>query len=102
MKKLTVKEFRKLGYLQELNREYLHPLGLALEIIVEDDGDERFGQVWDSRDDPEGIIYGEGMPLDAKKANRINDERNEKGLVRFVKFGYYVQPLPLIKRNHNE
>ena len=32
--KIDVKEFREKGYLQELNRRFLHPLGLALEIII--------------------------------------------------------------------
>lgn len=34
MKYLGVDEFREIGYLQELNRTFLHPLGLALEDAV--------------------------------------------------------------------
>ena len=30
-KYMPIKEFRERGYLQELNRRFLHPLGLALE-----------------------------------------------------------------------
>lgn len=54
---MDIKTFRRLGLLQELNRQFLHPLGLALEVVVEDDGSERFGNVWDYRDDPEGIVF---------------------------------------------
>jgi hypothetical protein len=57
VKKMTPKEFRESGYLQELNRLFLHPLGLAMEVTINDDGTEFFSGVWDCRDDPEGIVY---------------------------------------------
>ena len=61
IKRMDVKEFRELGYLQELNRQFLHPLGLALEVVIDDDtGNESFGGVWDLPADPEGISYGIG------------------------------------------
>ncbi len=37
MKKINIKEFREFGYLQEVNRRFLHPLGLALEVVIDDD-----------------------------------------------------------------
>lgn len=40
---MGVKEFREEGYLQEANRQFFHPLGLALEIIVLPDGTELWG-----------------------------------------------------------
>jgi hypothetical protein len=33
---MDIAEFRELGYLQEVNRRVLHPLGLALEVTVMD------------------------------------------------------------------
>ena len=57
LKRMTAKEFREAGYLRELNRQFLHPLGLALEVEVAADGTESFGAVWDYRDDPEGILF---------------------------------------------
>jgi hypothetical protein len=36
-KRMSVKEFREAGYLQELNRRFLHPLGLALEVVVNEE-----------------------------------------------------------------
>ena len=59
IKRMSVKEFRKLGGLQEINRCFLHPRGLALEVIIGDDGNEKFGEVWDYRDDPEGLFFSE-------------------------------------------
>jgi hypothetical protein len=34
VKRIDIQEFRERGYLQEVNRRLLHPLGLALEIAV--------------------------------------------------------------------
>jgi len=89
--KMTVKEFHELGYVQELNRIFLHPLGLALEVIVDPDGTERFGDVWDCRDDPDGMIFGPDM-IDVKKAERIHREADEKWDIRVRRFGWGTQP----------
>lgn len=58
-KKISIEEFQKQGYLQELNRIFLHPLGLALSVIVEEDGVvSGWGPIYDFRDDPAGIDQG--------------------------------------------
>jgi hypothetical protein len=58
MKRIDIKEFRELGYLQELNRLFLHPLGMALEVVLDTEtGEESLGGIWDSREDLEGIYY---------------------------------------------
>ena len=62
VRRIDVKEFRRLGILQEVNRRFFHPLGLALEVIVNDeDGAETLGGIWDYRDDPEGNFFSEDM-----------------------------------------
>jgi hypothetical protein len=91
IKKMTPAEFRDLGYLQELNRRFLHPLGLALEVKVDEHGVESFGDVWDYRDDPEGMLFDDGM-IDAQKAIRIHAEGEEKYNVRHERYGWYTQP----------
>jgi hypothetical protein len=55
--RISIKEFREKGYLQELNRRFLHPLGLALEIVIDKDGSEYLGGIWDYRGDTSGIHY---------------------------------------------
>lgn len=45
------------GLLFEINRLILHPLGLALEIELTDDGKFVFGKLWDCRDDAEGVLF---------------------------------------------
>lgn len=101
--RIDIAEFRKLGFLQEANRQFFHPLGLALEVVVEDEcricngtgrgpvssacerceGSgkrpedqivERLGGVWDYRDDPEGMVYGSGE-LDVDKIAAVAAER---------------------------
>ena len=57
MKRMSVEEFRNLGLLMEVNRLFLHPLGLCLEFKVADNGDMEFGKIQDYRDDPEGIKF---------------------------------------------
>lgn len=57
IKRIDIKEFREKGYLQELNRRFLHPLGMALEVIVDDNGEEKLGGIWDYRKGDEGIYY---------------------------------------------
>lgn len=91
IKKIDIKEFREAGYLQELNRLFLHPLGMALEVKIEDDGTEALGGIWDYRHDPEGMNYGPGM-LDPDKTERIYTEISAKKPVREERLGYFIQP----------
>jgi len=94
MDKMNIKEFRESGYLQEVNRLFLHPLGLALEIIIEEDGTEKLGGVWDYREDDEGMRYHESVinspQFHNKKENiaKIIRERREK---REQLLGYWTQ-----------
>jgi len=98
-KYLPIKDFREQGFLQELNRQFLHPLGLALEVTLNDDGTEHISGVWDHRDDPEGMWYGE---LDEKRAAKYRDkarivlqEREKHHIFRIDNgIGDPVQPIP--------
>ena len=66
IKRMDIKEFHEKGFLQEVNRRFFHPLGLGLEVVIEDDGNIRLGGIWDYRDDPEGMFFGSDNP-DIKK-----------------------------------
>jgi hypothetical protein len=61
IKTMTVDEFWKKGFLQEINRRLLNLAGMALSVIVDKETGEAtgFGQIWDYREDPEGIINNE-------------------------------------------
>lgn len=93
IKRMSPAEFRDLGYLQEVNRRFLHPLGLALEVVGDDETGEitGFGQVWDYRDDPEGMTFAPGV-IDGKKAQRIERERSKLAVTRHDLLGFEIQP----------
>lgn len=91
IKYMDIKEFREGGFLQEVNRSFFHPLGLALEIRIDDNGAYSLGGIWDYRDDPEGIYYGNN-PSAAKAAN-VEALFDKLAPVRMEKLGYVIQPL---------
>ena len=87
IKYLPPSTLRDEGYLQEVNRGFFHPLGLALELDMEDGS----LKVWDYREDPEGIRF-EGIDLTEKAARfkAITDARRE---TRAAALGYWQQPV---------
>lgn len=103
-KTITVKEFRELGLLQEINRIVLHPLGLALAVELDDEtGEESIVEVWDSRDDPEGFIYDlansdqDRIKAFQRKRDKVNELRDALRKTRWDKLGYIIEPIPNVK-----
>lgn len=95
---MDIAEFRKLGLVQEINRKILHPLGLALEVTIDDEtGAERISGVWDCRDDPKGVIFGNLDEDDARRAYRLKAEEIKRGQARRAALGFVVQPLPELR-----
>lgn len=93
IKKIDIAEFREKGYVHELNRLFLHPLGLALSVNIDDKtGRETLGIIWDYRDDEEGIYFGDDL-LDPKKARYIRDQWIARRKPRGLKLGFMVQPV---------
>lgn len=91
IKTIDIKEFRELGYLQEINRQFLHPLGMALSIRIDEDGTEHLDSIWDSREDPEGFRFENPSP-NVEKALRVIAAWDEKASYRLTNLGYIVQP----------
>lgn len=100
IKKINIKEFRDKGFLQEANRLFFHPLGLALEVLAAWPKDvtaeekkkykipfnhpkakHSMGGVWDYRDDPEGMLFGKDL-IDKKKVAAVEKLRVSKLPVR--------------------
>ena len=90
IKHMDIKEFREQGFLQEANRLYFHPLGLALEVAINHDGSESLGDIWDYRDDPEGMLFGKNM-IDPKKSNNIKKLLESKRITRTKLLGKIIQ-----------
>lgn len=93
IKRMDLNEFREDGFLQEVNRKFFHPLGLALEVIIDDETGKvkSLGGIWDYRDDPEGITFNEGM-IDLEKAAKVLSLLDSKVKAREKLFGSHVQP----------
>jgi hypothetical protein len=106
-KEIDLKEFRAKGYLQELNRKFLNPLGLSMGFYQNlETGEEFFGGIFDFRDN-----FGDRISLiDAKnlteeelednrnKANFIQEEWEKRSKIRLEKFGYEIEPLDSLKK----
>jgi len=122
VKYIDMKEFREKGYLQEVNRRALHPVGLALEITVFDrwsgfrylvkkafkllfKGEEKeiVTGVWDYREDVMGIYYGFSNTPETNKTQRraqalikkmnFENEILKRKLYREELFGDVIEPI---------
>lgn len=94
---ISVEEFREKGYLQELNRRFLHPLGMALCVVVDDNGKEFFGGVWKS-DDPEGIVFeitAAELPEIKARADSVAEDflKHARERARSLKYDNGIQPI---------
>ena len=76
------------GYLQEANRQFFHPLGLALVVTKPDDA----LAVLDCREDPEGFSFADKVDLRAK-GNKIAVLEGGRYAARRLALGYWVQHL---------
>lgn len=79
IKRMNIKEFREKGFLQEANRLFFHPLGLALEINIYDNKDCTLSGIWDYRDDPEGMLF---KTLNKDKIEHVDELKKSKIKVR--------------------
>ena len=106
MKFLDMGEFQSVGYLQEVNRRFLHPLGLAivvrvvqprrnaLEILLnrpKKPTRTEFAGVWDARDDLEGITF-DGLAEIAKK-HAIDAIAASRRPIREAGLGFWIEPI---------
>jgi hypothetical protein len=97
-KTMTPREFQEQGYLQELNRKFLHPLGLALAISVDNDDPTKdcFGPVLDNRDDEEGWIFGDRPELRnirRARADHVQEQWDARKLSREDSLGFMIEPV---------
>jgi hypothetical protein len=92
IKRMDLAEFRELGFLQEVNRLFFHPLGLALEMTYDEDLNEwRLSGIWDYREDPEGIVFEPGSTIDPIKIKNVDDEFAKHVKARENMFGDVIQ-----------
>ena len=101
-KRMHYEEIRELGILHEVNRLFLHPLGLALAIMVpivpedelsDKDEEHLVGLMYmiDSRDDSEGIIFAKDA-LDQEKIDKFEAFKRARWRPRQDGLGFIIQP----------
>lgn len=94
-KKMTVADFVDEGFLQEANRLFFHPRGIAISTVQ--DGDElTFGKILDHRDDPEGITFLPSL-ISSQKVCAVEIEKLKHIESRTALFGSPIQPKPSMK-----
>lgn len=96
LKTIDPADFLTQGFLQEANRLFFHPRGLALSVDVdEESGDATtLGPIWDYRDDPEGITFADGV-MDPAKTAKVAAEQQKHLPTREKMFGEGgIQPAP--------
>lgn len=88
------------GLLFAINHQILHPLGLAMEIIKDDNGNIVFGGVWDYREDPEAMLFeDETLIHGTEKLNKFMDDfGNQKLQERMDTLGFIHQPIQSPKK----
>ena len=91
MKKMSITEFRELGLLQEINRQILHPMGLALSAKYVNDK-EIIDCLIDAREDPEGMCF-DNEDISLNYYTNFYKLFNEKRKKRIKFLGYHVQPI---------
>lgn len=100
IKYLNLEEFINEGYLQEVNRRFFHPLGLALEVETDDmTGKKSISGIWDYRHDNEGIYfdYKNSSEERKEKAKKKKENIDQKFYLnyqnRYPKLGFFIEPV---------
>ena len=98
-KVLDPRELRDHGYLQEANRRFFHPLGLALRVHVDDaTGEGVKVDVVDFREDLEGGVFEWGSDeerADSRvKAGMVQQQWDIRADQRLAALGFVEQPVP--------
>lgn len=98
---MSLKEFIEEGYLQELNRKFLHPCGLALSVMMDEEtGEAEFADIIDARDDPEGYAFDDehmkkNLATFKHKADNVEKQRKKHSRARCKLFNRKaIQPIP--------
>jgi len=92
VKRMDIQAFMDFGFLQEANRMFFHPLGLALEVNVNEKGEYTLGGVWNYMDDPEGMFFHTDT-IDVSKAARVEELWKSKAEARIKMEGSVIQPI---------
>ena len=90
---MDLNEFVDKGFLQEANRQFFHPLGLALAVSYKGGKAISLIGIWDYRNDPDGIRFAESDLPGADKTEAVDILYREKARARRERFGWIIQPI---------
>ena len=95
---VPVNELVDQGYLQEVNRRFFHPLGLALTVMLDDDNPEesKILGIRDYRSDPVGVSFHDSVITDpeaARKQANVDVEFSKREEARIESIGSVVQKI---------
>ena len=102
--KISMKSFVEEGYLQEVNRQFLHILGLSMEVKKTGDKYE-FDGVWDFREITGGIKFNDDAIITQNfidKTNKIKEIMSENKSLRKQLYGKQMQQVPASLDNGDE
>jgi hypothetical protein len=86
---MSLAELVSTGFLQELNRQFLHPRGLALCVNGDEQTQKSWLSIWDYRDDLEGMIFSDETiqtPASIQKAKNVQAEFDKRAKTRRAMF----------------
>jgi len=90
MDKMGLAELQVLGVLQEANRLFFHPLGLALAFVFDDDSRATGEVMILATEDPEGIAF---LPPNADKGAAFERWQRDRCPDRYKQLGWKIEPL---------
>jgi hypothetical protein len=88
MENIDLKHFMDSGLLQECNRLFFHPRGMALIVGIDDEDNYSLRGIADSTEDPEGFLFTEISEEKKKYAKKLYDSKSK---VRTKKVGAPIQ-----------
>lgn len=99
LKHVKIDDLINSGLLQEVNRQFFHPRGLALAVAYHTGDDEHLNEtevahmtLIDSRDDPEGFMFADGV-LSEEKAESCANLLDSFKEHREQHLGFVIQPI---------
>ena len=91
---VPIQEFVEFGYLQELNRQFLHPLGMALAWGFDDDAEIVLMGIQDHRSATDGMIFADLSDEESRtKERKVAAECDRRMSARMSSVGSWVQPM---------
>jgi hypothetical protein len=91
IKMMDIKEFRELGLLVEVNRQFFHPIGLEMIVAIDEDNEDNEEFLWgirDFRENPRGMLYEE---LEIDKVEKATEFIRKRHTIRKLNLGYVYQ-----------